>query len=30
VDDVAAYLARDDTEFVTGQIMSVNGGSSMG
>jgi 2,3-dihydroxy-2,3-dihydro-p-cumate dehydrogenase len=33
VDDVAAtvaYLARDDAGFVTGQIVSVNGGSSMG
>jgi 2,3-dihydroxy-2,3-dihydro-p-cumate dehydrogenase len=33
VDDVAAmvaYLARDDAEFVTGQVLSVNGGSSMG
>jgi 2,3-dihydroxy-2,3-dihydro-p-cumate dehydrogenase len=33
VDDVAAavaYLAREDAGFVTGQVMSVNGGSSMG
>jgi 2,3-dihydroxy-2,3-dihydro-p-cumate dehydrogenase len=33
VDDVAAmvaYLARDDAAFVTGQVLSVNGGSSMG
>jgi 2,3-dihydroxy-2,3-dihydro-p-cumate dehydrogenase len=33
VEDVAAmvaYLARDDAGFVTGQVMSVNGGSSMG
>jgi 2,3-dihydroxy-2,3-dihydro-p-cumate dehydrogenase len=33
VDDVAAmvgYLARDDAGFVTGQVLSVNGGSSMG
>lgn len=33
VDDVAAmvaYLARDDAQFVTGQVLSVNGGSSMG
>ena len=33
VDDVVAmvaYLARDDAEFVTGQVLSVNGGSSMG
>ncbi len=33
VEDVAAlvaYLARDDAEFVTGQVLSVNGGSSMG
>jgi len=33
VDDVAsmvAYLAREDAGFVTGQILSVNGGSSMG
>lgn len=33
VDDVAAavaYLAREDTGFVTGQVVSVNGGSSMG
>jgi 2,3-dihydroxy-2,3-dihydro-p-cumate dehydrogenase len=33
VKDVAAmvaYLARDDAEFVTGQVLSVNGGSSMG
>jgi 2,3-dihydroxy-2,3-dihydro-p-cumate dehydrogenase len=33
VDDVAAtvaYLARDDSSFVTGQVLSVNGGSSMG
>jgi 2,3-dihydroxy-2,3-dihydro-p-cumate dehydrogenase len=33
VDDVAAtvaYLARDDAAFVTGQVISVNGGSSMG
>jgi 2,3-dihydroxy-2,3-dihydro-p-cumate dehydrogenase len=33
VDDVAAavaYLARDDAGFVTGQVVSVNGGSSMG
>ena len=33
VDDVAAavaYLAREDAGFVTGQVLSVNGGSSMG
>jgi 2,3-dihydroxy-2,3-dihydro-p-cumate dehydrogenase len=33
VDDVAAtvaYLAREDAGFVTGQVVSVNGGSSMG
>ncbi len=33
VDDVAAavaYLAREDSGFVTGQVLSVNGGSSMG
>jgi 2,3-dihydroxy-2,3-dihydro-p-cumate dehydrogenase len=33
VDDVAgmvAYLAREEAGFVTGQILSVNGGSSMG
>jgi 2,3-dihydroxy-2,3-dihydro-p-cumate dehydrogenase len=33
VDDVAAavaYLAREDAGFVTGQVISVNGGSSMG
>jgi 2,3-dihydroxy-2,3-dihydro-p-cumate dehydrogenase len=32
VDDVAAvaYLAREDAGFVTGQAVSVNGGSSMG
>jgi 2,3-dihydroxy-2,3-dihydro-p-cumate dehydrogenase len=33
VDDVAAavaFLARDDAGFVTGQVISVNGGSSMG
>jgi 2,3-dihydroxy-2,3-dihydro-p-cumate dehydrogenase len=33
VDDVAAavaFLARDDAAFVTGQVISVNGGSSMG
>jgi 2,3-dihydroxy-2,3-dihydro-p-cumate dehydrogenase len=33
VEDVAAavaYLARDDAGFVTGQVVSVNGGSSMG
>ena len=33
VDDVAsmvAYLASEDAGFVTGQILSVNGGSSMG
>ena len=33
VEDVAAmvaYLARDDAGFVTGQVLSVNGGSSMG
>ena len=33
VDEVAAtvaYLAREDAGFVTGQILSVNGGSSMG
>jgi 2,3-dihydroxy-2,3-dihydro-p-cumate dehydrogenase len=33
VDDVAAtvaFLARDDAGFVTGQVLSVNGGSSMG
>lgn len=33
VGDVAAmvaYLARDDAGFVTGQVLSVNGGSSMG
>jgi 2,3-dihydroxy-2,3-dihydro-p-cumate dehydrogenase len=33
VDDVAAavaFLAREDAAFVTGQIISVNGGSSMG
>jgi 2,3-dihydroxy-2,3-dihydro-p-cumate dehydrogenase len=32
VDDVAAavaFLARDDAAFVTGQVISVNGGSSM-
>jgi NAD(P)-dependent dehydrogenase (short-subunit alcohol dehydrogenase family) len=27
---MVAYLARDDAEFVTGQVLSVNGGSSMG
>ena len=33
VDDVAAtvaFLAREDAGFVTGQVVSVNGGSSMG
>jgi 2,3-dihydroxy-2,3-dihydro-p-cumate dehydrogenase len=33
VDDVAAavtFLAREDAAFVTGQVISVNGGSSMG
>jgi len=33
VDDVAAtvaYLAKEDAGFVTGQVVSVNGGSSMG
>ncbi|WP_250291028.1 SDR family oxidoreductase [Frankia sp. CiP1_Cm_nod1] len=33
VEDVAAavaYLAREDAGFVTGQVLSVNGGSSMG
>jgi 2,3-dihydroxy-2,3-dihydro-p-cumate dehydrogenase len=33
VDDVSAtvaYLAREDAGFVTGQVVSVNGGSSMG
>lgn len=33
VEDVAgmvAYLAREDSGFVTGQVLSVNGGSSMG
>ena len=33
VDDVAATvanLAREDAGFVTGQVVSVNGGSSMG
>jgi len=25
-----AYLAREDAGFVTGQVVSVNGGSSMG
>jgi 2,3-dihydroxy-2,3-dihydro-p-cumate dehydrogenase len=33
VGDIAAmvaYLARDDAAFVTGQVLSVNGGSSMG
>lgn len=33
VDEVAAavaYLAREDSRFVTGQVLSVNGGSSMG
>jgi 2,3-dihydroxy-2,3-dihydro-p-cumate dehydrogenase len=33
VDDVAAvvaFLAREDAAFVTGQVLSVNGGSSMG
>jgi 2,3-dihydroxy-2,3-dihydro-p-cumate dehydrogenase len=33
VDDVAAavaYLSREDAGFVTGQVVSVNGGSSMG
>ena len=33
VDDVAAavaFLVRDDAAFVTGQVISVNGGSSMG
>jgi 2,3-dihydroxy-2,3-dihydro-p-cumate dehydrogenase len=27
---VVAFLARDDSAFVTGQVISVNGGSSMG
>jgi 2,3-dihydroxy-2,3-dihydro-p-cumate dehydrogenase len=33
VEDVAstvAFLAREDAGFVTGQVVSVNGGSSMG
>ena len=33
VDDVAAmvaYLVREDAGFVTDQVLSVNGGSSMG
>jgi 2,3-dihydroxy-2,3-dihydro-p-cumate dehydrogenase len=33
VEDVAgmvAYLAREDSGFVTGQVLSINGGSSMG
>jgi 2,3-dihydroxy-2,3-dihydro-p-cumate dehydrogenase len=33
VDEVAAavaFLARDDARFITGQILSINGGSSMG
>jgi 2,3-dihydroxy-2,3-dihydro-p-cumate dehydrogenase len=29
VADAVAYLVRDDSRFVTGQILSVNGGSSM-
>jgi 2,3-dihydroxy-2,3-dihydro-p-cumate dehydrogenase len=27
---MVAYLVREDAGFVTGQIVSVNGGSSMG